>query len=484
MPEPLRNREAPMLIPVILSGGAGTRLWPVSREAHPKPFIRLPDGQSLLQKTYLRAVGLADVAEILTVTGRDYYFMTRDEFAACAGAAAAVPARFLLEPCGRNTAPAIALAALCAEAAQGGAATLLVLPADHLILDAAAFAAAVDAARGLAAAGHLVTFGITPTAAETGFGYIEAGEARGGGRAVLRFVEKPDAARAAAYLAGGRHYWNSGMFCFRADALLAAMAQACPEVLAAARACWQATAPGGGAISELEPDSFATLPDISIDYALMERARNVVVVPCDPGWSDIGSWNALGGLVAPDEAGNRVLGEAILVDARNTLVQSEHHLVAAVGVDDLFIVDTPDAVLVAHKDHTQEVRQVVEQLKRRGHEAYRLHRTVFRPWGRYTVLEEGPGFKIKRIEVNPGGRLSLQSHEQRSEHWVVVAGEATVTRDGNMATLATNQSTYVPVGAKHRLENRGTVPLHIIEVQVGPYLGEDDIHRYDDQYGR
>lgn len=473
-----------MLIPVILSGGAGTRLWPVSREAHPKPFIRLPDGQSLLQKTYLRATGLADVAEVLTVTGRDYYFMTRDEFSACRGTAAAVPARFLLEPCGRNTAPAIALAALCAEAAHGGAATLLVLPADHLILDAAAFAAAVGVAQGLAAAGHLVTFGITPTAAETGFGYIEAGEALGGGRAVLRFVEKPDAARAAAYLAGGRHFWNSGMFCFRADALLAAMAAACPEVLAAARACWQATAPGGGAMIEFDRAAFSAQPDISIDYALMERARGVAVVPCDPGWSDIGSWNALGNLVAPDAAGNRILGEAIVIDARNTFVQSEHHLVAAVGVDDLFVVDTPDAVLVVHKDRTQEVRRVVAQLKQRGHEAYRLHRTVFRPWGTYTVLEEGPGFKIKRIEVKPGASLSLQLHRHRSEHWVVVSGQAKVTNGGREYQVEANASTYVAVATPHRLENPGAEDLVIIEVQSGAYLGEDDIVRLDDVYGR
>ena len=474
-----------MLIPVILSGGAGTRLWPVSREAHPKPFIRLPDGHSLLQKTWLRAAALPGVHEILTVTGRDYYFMTRDEFVACGANGTAATTRFLLEPCGRNTAPAIALAALCAEAAHGGAATLLVLPADHLILKADAFVAAVGEAAALAAAGHLVTFGITPTAADTGFGYIEAGEPVGGGRLVLRFIEKPDAVRAAQYLAGGRHFWNAGMFCFRVDALLEAMADACPAVLAAARDCWKATAAArDAAMIELEPARFAVQSDISIDYALMEKARNAVVVPCDPGWSDIGSWNALGKLVAADAAGNRVLGEAILLDTRNTFVQSEHHLVAAVGVDDLYIVDTPDAVLVAHRDSTQAVRNVVGLLKQHGHDGYRLHRTVFRPWGTYTVLEEGPGFKIKRIEVKPGAALSLQWHRHRSEHWIVVSGRAKVSNDGREYFVAANASTYVAAGTPHRLENPDAAELVIIEVQSGAYLGEDDIVRIDDRYGR
>jgi len=474
-----------MLIPVILSGGAGTRLWPVSREAHPKPFIRLPDGQSLLQKTFLRAAALDGVIEIVTVTGRDYYFKTRDEFMECQPDEA-TPTRFLLEPCGRNTAPAIALAALCAAERYGRDATLLVLPADHLILGPAAFADAVRAAESLAEAGLLVTFGITPTTPETGFGYIEAGDALGAGRAVLRFVEKPDAARAAQYLASGRHFWNAGMFCFRVGTLADAMADACPEVLDAAQACWDATdrSRSGAAMFELNETAFAAQPDISIDYALMEKTQNAAVVPCDPGWSDIGSWNSLGKLVAADASGNRVLGEAILLDTRNTFVQSEHHVVAVVGVDDLFIVDTPDAVLVAHKDSTQEVRRVVGRLKQHGHEAYRLHRTVFRPWGTYTVLEEGPGFKIKRIEVKPGAALSLQRHRHRSEHWVVVSGRAHVVNGERDYFVETNESTYVPTGNMHRLENPGVVDLVIIEVQSGSYLGEDDIQRLSDSYGR
>jgi mannose-1-phosphate guanylyltransferase len=468
------------LLPIILSGGAGTRLWPVSREAHPKPFIRLADGQSLLQKTFLRAAGLPGVEEVVTVTSRDYYFQTKDEYQATA---ASVATTFLLEPCSRNTAPAIALAALYAQATHGPETTLLILPADHLIRDLDAFAAAVDAAAELAAEGRLVTFGIEPTAPETGFGYIEAGEKIGAGRTALRFVEKPDAARAAEYLAAGNFYWNSGMFCFRADALLAAMETTCPDVLAAARACWSATDATARPI-EFPREAFAAQPDISIDYAVMEKAAHVAVVPCNLGWSDIGSWNALCALAPADESGNRTLGEALLIDSRNTFVQSEHHLVAALGVEDLVIVDTPDATLVAHKDKTQDVKAIVQRLKAQGHEAYRLHRTVFRPWGSYTVLEEGPRFKIKRIEVKPGASLSLQMHYHRAEHWVVVAGMARVTNGEKDLLINTNESTFIPAGCKHRLENPGKVPLAIIEVQVGDYVGEDDIVRFEDHYGR
>jgi mannose-1-phosphate guanylyltransferase len=473
-----------MIIPVILSGGAGTRLWPVSREAHPKPFIRLPDGQSLLQKTFLRAAGLEGVSEILTVTNRDYYFQTKDEYLACNSA---VKPGFLLESCGRNTAPAIALAALHVAAALGPEAAMLILPADHLITDLAGFAAAVKTAGELAAAGHIVTFGIQPTAPETGFGYIEAGEPLsakvGAGRTALRFVEKPDAAKAAEYLAAGNFYWNSGMFCFTAGTLLAAMETACPDVLAAARTCWaatQATAP----MIELDPVSFAAQPDISIDYAVMEKAANVAVVPCSLGWSDIGSWNALGELVAADEKGNRSLGDAVLIDTQNSFVQSEHHLVAAVGVADLIIVDTEDAVLVVHKDKTQDVKKVVQQLKNKGHEAYRLHRTVVSPWGTYTVLEEGQRFKIKRIEVKPGASLSLQMHHHRSEHWIVVSGMARVVNGEKEVFVNTNESTYIPAGRRHRLENPGVLDLVMIEVQSGEYLGEDDIVRFQDDYER
>lgn len=478
------------LLPVILSGGAGTRLWPVSRETHPKPFMRLADGESLLQKTFRRAAALASAGEIITVTNREHYFQTKDTYADCAGASA-IASSFLLEPLGRNTAPAIALAALRAAAAHGDGVILLILPADHLISDQAAFAAAVASASQLAAGGELVTFGITPQAPETGFGYIEAGEAlAGGGRRARRFVEKPAAATAAAYLAAGNFYWNSGMFCFRAGALLDAMAQTCPAVLDAARACWAAsTATSAGAaplpaMLELERTSFAQQPNISIDYALMEKAPAVALLPCDIGWSDIGSWNALSDLAPQDENGNGCIGEVLLVDSRNTFVQGEHHLVAAVGVDDLIIVDTPDATLVAHKDSAQQVREVVTRLKAQGHSACRLHSTVFRPWGSYTVLEEGPRFKIKRIVVRPGASLSLQMHHHRSEHWVVVAGMARVVNGESEIYVSTNQSTYIPAGNRHRLENPGVIDCVMIEVQTGDYVGEDDIVRFEDIYGR
>lgn len=473
-----------MLIPVILSGGAGTRLWPVSREAHPKPFMQLPDGQTLLNKTYRRAASLPGVQEIVTVTNRDYYFRTKDEFlAAHTGQTGA----YLLEPVGRNTAPALALAALFCAERYGVDAPMLVLPADHLIANQTAFAEAVAVALELARLGRLVTFGIQPTAPETGYGYIEAGESLGVGRAVRRFVEKPDHATATDYVASGRFYWNSGMFCFQAGRLLEEMAAACPDVLAAARHCWAQTVakvPVDSAMIELDTDSFKQQPDISIDYAVMEKSTNVAVVPCDLGWSDIGSWNALGQLVQPDENGNRCIGDAVLVDTANTFIQSEQHLVAAVGVTDLLIVDTADAVLVAHKDKAQDVKQVVQRLKQNGHEAYRHHRTVFRPWGSYTVLEEGPRFKIKRIEVKPGASLSLQMHHHRSEHWIVVSGMAKVVNGERELYVNTNESTYIPAGHKHRLENPGKLDLVMIEVQSGDYLGEDDIVRFEDKYGR
>lgn len=477
-----------MLIPVVLSGGAGTRLWPVSREAHPKPFIQLPDGQSLLQKAFLRGSGLDGVTEVVTVTNRDYYFKTKDEYVACGGT---VRTAFLLEPMGRNTAPAIALAALYVNQVHGPEGALLVLPADHLIADLVAFSDAVSAAKALAAQGYLVTFGIQPSGPETGFGYIELGAeittANGDGRVVQRFVEKPNSATAADYVASGRFCWNSGMFCFQAGVFLAAMEAVCPEILNAVRACWDATMAGNGVAApmiEFDHASFAAQPDVSIDYAVMEKARNVAVVPCDLRWSDIGSWNALVDLVAPDGDGNRALGDAILVGTKNTFVQSEHHLVAAVGVEDLIIVDTPDAVLVTHRNKSQDVRKVVQQLRQHRHEAYRLHRTVSRPWGTFTVLEEGKRFKIKRIEVKPGASLSLQMHHHRSEHWIVVSGMARVVNGDREIFVSTNESTFIPAGYSHRLENPGILDLVMIEVQSGDYLGEDDIVRFEDVYGR
>lgn len=477
-----------MLVPVILSGGAGTRLWPVSREGQPKPFMLLPDGESLLAKTYRRAAELVTQGgEIVTVTNRDYYFQSKDHFFA-----AKLPrqqAHFILEPLGRNTAPAIVAAALVLRERHGDNVTLLVMPADHLIQGSAALVTAVEQAAELAADGYLVTFGIRPTAAETGFGYIEAGtqlDPRGAAR-VERFVEKPDLQTAEHYLASGKFLWNSGMFCFTAGTLLQELEQHAPQLLALATACVAASpAQELGAVlqQELSAEHFAALPDVSIDYALMEHSAKVAVVPAAFDWSDIGSWGALSGLVEADAQNNRAAGNAIFIDSHNTFVQSEGRLVAAVGVEDLIVVDTADAILVAHADRAQDVRQVVKRLKDSNHDAYRLHRTVSRPWGTYTILEEGPRFKIKRLVVKPGAALSLQRHHHRSEHWVVVQGMARVVNGGEPRLVSANESTFIPAGHKHRLENPGVIDLVMIEVQSGEYLGEDDIVRFEDQYGR
>ncbi|WP_263147301.1 mannose-1-phosphate guanylyltransferase/mannose-6-phosphate isomerase [Pseudomonas sp. RIT-PI-AD] len=476
-----------MIVPVILSGGAGTRLWPVSREGCPKPFLKMPDGQSLLQKTYQRAAQVSPRGDILTVTNRDYYFQSRDEFLA-----AQLPGHrghFLLEPSGRNTAPAIAVAALAVRALHGAEAVMLVMPSDHLILDAAGFAQATREAAEVASRGFLVTFGIRPTAPETGFGYIECGESLDLGDAsrVRRFVEKPNLETARDYLESGRYLWNSGMFCFTAGSLIRELEAHAPEILCQAQACLEASPvveSGPWLMQELDAECFAALPDISIDYALMERSEQVAVVPARFDWSDIGSWNAMRDLVEPDEQQNRVLGEAILIDTRNTYVHSQGRMVATVGIDNLIVVDTEDAVLVAHPDRVQDVKKVVQQLKCADHQAYRLHRTVSRPWGTYTVLEEGNGFKIKRIVVRPGASLSLQMHHHRSEHWVVVRGMARVVNGERDLYVNVNESTYIPAGHRHRLENPGLLELVMIEVQSGEYLGEDDIVRFDDQYGR
>lgn len=480
------------LLPMILSGGAGTRLWPLSREAAPKPFMPLPDGETLLGKTATRALALEGVDTLLTVTNRDYYFHTKDTYAGIESAAASV---YLLEPFGRNTGPAIALGALCAQARGLGDRVLLVMPADHLIRDQRAFAAAVDRAKGLAAAGKLVTFGITPTHPETGFGYIECGDTVAPAREALpaayrvrRFVEKPALALAREYLAAGHHVWNSGMFAFTSNAILDAFARHAPGVLATLRPVAHAmTALATSQMIEIDAALFAAVPDISIDYAIMEgaaEAGEVAVVRGDFDWSDIGSWQAVAALTEADSDGNGGQGERVAIATRGTYVHGADRIVATVGVENLVIVDTPDAVLVAHRDHLQRVKEVVGELKARGHEAYRLHRTVTRPWGAYTLLEEAPGFKIKRIEVRPGAALSLQMHHRRSEHWVVVRGIARVTNGERQSDVHPNESTFIPVETRHRLENRGADVLVIIEVQCGDYLGEDDIVRFEDRYGR
>ena len=484
------------LIPTILCGGAGSRLWPVSRELHPKPFIRLADDQSLLQKVWLRGAQLADVTEIFTVTNRDLFFKTQDEYQQVSQVFHGnISNNFILEPFGRNTAPAIAAAALKIVEIYGEDAQLLVLAADHLITDHAAFFQAVDQASRLAEQGKLVTFGIKPEAPETAYGYIEANiglplfsaDGSVAGYPVLRFIEKPNLEKAKEYVASGNYQWNSGMFCFAAGTLLREMQQHCPEILEATRACMihSNKAEGIGFTQiQLDPASFGAVPDNSIDFAVMEKSSCVAVVPCSIGWSDIGSWDALGDLTSPDGQGNRIEGDAILHDVSNCFIKSSERMIGVVGVKDLIVIDTPDALLVAERSRAQDVKHLYTSLKASGHEAHKLHREVYRPWGTYTVLETSANFKIKRIEVKPGASLSLQMHYHRSEHWIVVSGMARVVNGDCELFVNTNESTYIPAGHKHRLENPGVLPLVMIEVQSGAYLGEDDIVRFDDIYGR
>ena len=486
------------LIPVILSGGAGTRLWPASREAEPKPFIAIPpDNESLLQKVMKRAFSLsaiAEVPELLVVTNRDYLFRTVDErqhMKRAAGDADLAPVRFVLESTGRNTAPAIAMAAQAVAAIHGRDAAMLVLPADHLITQLDAFRDATSKALEQAGADKLVTYGISPTRPDPGFGYVKLGAAMADGAYVVdRFVEKPSIDVAREYIKAGNFLWNSGMFCFTAGAILDALKTHAPELSQQSDALWHGHRTGqfdGMDTIEFDPKLFVSLPNISIDYAVMEKAASANRVACIRGafdWSDIGSWDALSDVLAPDALGNRKTGMAMSFDSRNTSIHAGARLVAAVGVDDLVIVDTPDAVLVAHRDRTQSVKDIVTELKRTGDERYKFHSTVARPWGSYTVLQEGPCFKIKRIEVKPGHTLSLQLHHRRSEHWVVVTGNAEVTCGERVYALAANESTFIPVETTHRHANHAQEPLIMIEVQCGDYLGEDDIVRFDDRYGR
>ncbi|MDH5479764.1 MAG: mannose-1-phosphate guanylyltransferase/mannose-6-phosphate isomerase [Nitrosomonas sp.] len=472
-----------ILIPTILCGGAGSRLWPVSREQHPKPFIRLADGNSLLQKAFLRGALLPNVSDIMTVTNREFFFKIEDEYSEINQQLEnPVDTSFILEPFGRNTAPAIAAACLQVAETHGGEAILLVLAADHLISDQQAFINAVTKACELAKDGKLVTFGIQPTAPETGYGYIESN-----GHEVIRFVEKPSLDKAQDYLNSGNFLWNSGIFCFSVETMLKEMAEHCPKILKTTKYCMQqARKSSGNSFMQIEfiPENFAKIPDDSIDYAVMEKTSNAAVVACDIGWNDIGCWRALGDLTAPDSNNNRIVGDVLIQNSRNCTIKSENRVVGAVGIDNLVIIDTPDALLVANKKCAQEVKQVYAQLKMNDHEAHKLHRTVHRPWGAYTILEEEKYFKIKRIEVKPGASISLQLHHYRSEHWVVINGTAKVLNDIEELILSANESTFIPAKHKHRLENIGTDLLVIIEVQTGSYLGEDDIVRFQDIYGR
>lgn len=473
------------LVSIVLSGGAGTRLWPVSRQAMPKPFMEL-GSSSLLQQAVERGQSCG-AAGTLVVTNQDYLFLTRDVIANLNDPP---DTHYLLEPKGRNTAPAIALAALACAQTHGPETIMLVLPADHLIPDTEAFVAcALEAARH-AQKGQLVVFGISPTAPETGFGYVEVEKVSRDSQKALRFVEKPDLPTAQQYLATGRYYWNSGMFCFAAGTFLDTLKQHAPEVLDAAQAAWA----GANIVDDttrFDTHTFGLQPDISIDYAVMERADNVTLVPARFGWSDVGSWPAVAQAHAADASGNTFVEapgtEFVAVDTRDTHIQVHSHgpkVVATVGVKDLVIVDTPDALLVAHKDAAQKVKTVVDALKERKHDSTHLPAAVPRPWGTYATLKEEAGYKVKRITVNPGQSLSLQYHHQRAEHWVVVKGTANVQVGDAEHTTLPGQYRYIPLKEQHRLTNIGHDELVLIEVQCGEYLGEDDIVRLADTYGR
>ena len=462
------------ITPVILCGGSGTRLWPLSRKALPKQFVPLVDGKSLLQMTLERAALLGPTQ--LVVASEEHRFLVQE----CVGNAG-VQATILLEPVARNTAAAMAAAALNAPA-DG---LLLFLPADHHIPDAQAFALAIRGGAAAAQAGYLVTFGVQPSFPSTAYGYIQQGEALPGltGAKVQRFIEKPDAARAQALLLAGGHFWNAGIFLCRADVLLAQLQQHAPDILAQCRTA-VAQQSVDGDFRRLDLGAFAACRSDSIDYAVMEKSDKVAVLPFGSAWSDVGSWNAVAELSAPDAQGNRVLGQGYTFDTRDTYIHAPHRPVVALGVHKLLIIDTADAVLVADASHAEAVKQVVARLEADGVPQAHTHRHVGRPWGIYESIDAGERFQVKRIVVKPGASLSLQMHHHRAEHWVVVSGTAEVTNGDQVTLLSENQSTYIPVGQVHRLANPGKVPLVIIEVQSGSYLGEDDIVRLQDTYGR
>lgn len=466
---------------VILAGGSGSRLWPLSRQHLPKQFLVLDGDGSLLQTTINRLAPTIGAGNVLVVT--------QEAHAKGEAYHALLAYRTLFEPIGRNTAPAIALAA--AYLMQEGAdPVMVVLPSDHVIKDEAGFRALLDIAIEEAQGGKLVTFGIQPTRPDTGFGYIKTKgnpapkDSRHGVHEVERFTEKPDHATAERFLQEGNYFWNSGMFVWRASVILAEMQRYLPAVYEIVQTI-VAESRSGATFQQAVEKHFSTMPSISIDYGVLEKSDRVSLIPCDIGWNDVGSWQAVHEISPKDENGNALQGNVIAVDCRNSLIRAEKRLVAVIGLEDVCVVETADAVLISKSDQTQDVRKVVDALQQRGSTEHICHTKVNRPWGSYTVLEEDPeGFKLKRIEVAPGARLSLQSHKQRSEHWVVVSGTATVTNGNDVITVYKNQSTYIPIGTKHRLENLGTEPLHIVEIQVGEYLGEDDIQRYEDNYGR
>ncbi|MFC1536593.1 mannose-1-phosphate guanylyltransferase/mannose-6-phosphate isomerase [Pseudomonadota bacterium] len=464
-------------VAVILAGGSGTRLWPLSRQQLPKQFLNLKGDETLLGGTISRLQPL--------ISEDDVWVVTSEALATGEAYSALSELNTILEPVGRNTAPAIAVAAALLMDQSGHDPVMLVLPADHLIQDVERFHDCLNTAINAAENGSLVTFGIEPTRPDTGFGYIQADRAdEEEAFPVIRFAEKPDLATAESFLKEGGYYWNSGMFVWKISAILEEIRLHMPDVwlvLEMMRDQWTR----GESWQEVIRHGFADMPSISIDYGVMEKSDRVVLVPCDIGWSDVGSWDAVYDISDRDENGNALAGDVLSFDCKNSLIRSESKLLAAVDLEDVIIVETPDAILLSKRGESQRVREIVDVIQARGSREHIEHRTVMRPWGSYTVLEDrDSGYKLKKIEVNPGASLSLQSHRQRSEHWVVVSGTATVTRGEEVYTVSKNESTYIPIGKKHRLANNGETPLQIVEVQVGDYLGEDDIERFDDDYGR
>lgn len=473
-----------MIVPVILAGGSGTRLWPLSRGLFPKQLINLIDEHSMLQNTLLRPLGIPGIAPPVVICNEEHRFMAAEQMRRvnCNGT-------ILLEPVGRNTAPAIAAAAL-QVALEHPQATLLILPADHVMTDITAFHGAVVAGEAHAAAGSLVTFGIAPTGPETGYGYIKKGDPVSPdpgkdltGCAIERFVEKPDLTTAKGYVDSGQYLWNSGIFMFRADTVLEELTLHAPDMVTACRAALEQ---GGEDLDffRLDSGAFAQSPSDSIDYAVMEKTDHGVVIPLDAGWNDVGSWDALWHTGEKDENQNVFRGDVLVSDVKNCYLNAESRLIAAVGLEDHVVVETKDAVLVAPRDRVQEVKKLVEALKKKNRPEVTTHREVFRPWGSYETIDLGPRFQVKRITVKPGAKLSLQKHFHRAEHWTVVSGTAIITKGEEEVLLRENESVYIPLGYVHRMENPGRIPLELIEVQSGSYLGEDDIVRFDDIYGR
>jgi len=464
-----------MLIPVILSGGAGTRLWPLSRELYPKQLLPLTSSRTMLQETALRVVGLPELQAPIVVCNEAHRFTVAEQLRQIN----MPPQAIVLEPVGRNTAPAIALAALAA----GNDALLLVLPADHVIRDAGSFISAVASAMPAAEQGKLVTFGVVPTRPETGYGYIRRGAGQAPVYPIAEFVEKPDAARAQSFIDSGDRYWNSGMFLFSARRYLEELQQHAADIASASRAAFDAAVRDLD-FTRIDAKAFGQCRSESIDYAVMERTKDAVVVPLDAGWSDVGSWSSLHEALVQDAQRNVTHGDVLLEDTEGSYIYSDHRLVATVGLRDHVVIETKDAVLVAPKDKVQDVKKLVARIKAEGRGEHLLHREVHRPWGSYDSVDAGDRFQVKRLTVKPGASMSLQLHHHRAEHWIVVSGTARITRDEEIFLLEENQSTYIPVGAKHRIENPGKIVLHMIEVQLGSYLGEDDIVRFEDRYGR